>query len=565
MAALVVGVPLFLRMPPWCDLTLYDVAARTVLGGGMLYRDVFDTNLPGFVWCLIGIRHVGGYSVEIVRVIDLCIVAAITGLLIRYLRRGGVDAAGCAWFTASVALWYPFTTEFSHAQRDVWMTLPLLAAVSLRVASIERGSKLDRRTLFRRCILEGVLWGIGVWFKPHVLIVALVIWLATLQGRARTTGHIPRAIRIDFLGNFAGGVAVALLGIIALLLTGTWTHLMDVFFKWNTSYLDSVWRETWNSVDRFPHMFPPWSLLNFIGLPLAVWAVARMFVWPLATLRRTVDSPRYFRCGTLAMLYLVLVAQSLGLQRNFDYVHAPETFVLLALLTMMLPRLLALCCLGVIVSTLLGLSAERWRWPDLGEYCYLHPIAQRRTRLWSDCFKTNLGPVEYRQRQQSLALSGEYGSTINTLEIGEVADWLRTQSVINGDVIAWHDAPHAVYLELNLKPSFRFMHIITTLSSERNFRRATIELGRALPRAKFVVSDVMHPMRSCTWELWSRRGEAGPDLLPPFFPSRLRQSFPYDQPAVFRSGGGHGRYIVHRVIDPNVKKYEFEWDIWEVP
>ena len=60
--ALIIGVPLFLRMPPWCDLTLYDVAAQNLLRGGVHYRDVFDTNLPGFVWILTAIRATFGWN-----------------------------------------------------------------------------------------------------------------------------------------------------------------------------------------------------------------------------------------------------------------------------------------------------------------------------------------------------------------------------------------------------------------------------------------------------------------------------------------------------------------------
>ena len=60
--ALAAGVPLFLRMPPWCDLTLYDVAAQNLLRGGVHYRDVFDTNLPGFVWVLAALQSVLGRS-----------------------------------------------------------------------------------------------------------------------------------------------------------------------------------------------------------------------------------------------------------------------------------------------------------------------------------------------------------------------------------------------------------------------------------------------------------------------------------------------------------------------
>src|SRR4051812_16662984 len=67
-AALLAGLPLFLRMPLWCDVTLYDMAARAILSGGVHYRDVFDTNLPGYPLLLAGIRWLFGNSMEVVRV-----------------------------------------------------------------------------------------------------------------------------------------------------------------------------------------------------------------------------------------------------------------------------------------------------------------------------------------------------------------------------------------------------------------------------------------------------------------------------------------------------------------
>lgn len=520
LTALTFGVPLFIRMPPWCDLTLYDVAARTVIAGGTLYRDVFDTNFPGFVWCLILIRRLGGESIEIVRMVDLVIVATIVILLIRALRRCGASSASVAWFAASVALFYPFTTEFSHAQRDVWMTLPMLAATLCRVRHIESGQT------FRAAFLEGALWGVAVGFKPHALIVAGIIFL---------TARPPEAERKrDLLGNLTGGATLAIMGILALMLTGTWTHLVDVFQKWNTSYLTTVWAETGSMFSRFLWIFPPWSLLHIIAVPIA-----------LKNLRAGLHR------RTLAVFYIALLAQACLLQRNFDYVHVPEMLLAFTMIACALPRLLAAYTFGVLAVSLLAPSV------------FQHPIADRaRLAHWASCFRV-LPTSEYRQRQNALALSPQYFSSIDMVEISEVGDWLRAQGVRSGDVIAWHDSPHAVYLELGHIPPFRFMHITTTLISERNFERATRELRKALPRAKYVVSDIYHPLRHVGPALWARREETGPDLLPPFFSARLRQSFPFDQPAVFRSRGGQGRYIVHCVVEPVVKKFEFEWHLWE--
>src|SRR2546423_1846980 len=107
---LAAGVPLFLRMPPWCDLTLYDVAARNVMHGGVHYRDVFDTNLPGFVWLLVGVRRAFGWDTEAVRAVDLAVVAAVVWLLAKFARRAGATPAGVAWLVAGAAFFYPFTS-----------------------------------------------------------------------------------------------------------------------------------------------------------------------------------------------------------------------------------------------------------------------------------------------------------------------------------------------------------------------------------------------------------------------------------------------------------------------
>ena len=58
LAVLVIGVPLFLRTPVWVDVTYHDLSAWNVLHGGVHYRDVFETNLPGMVWLHAAIRPV---------------------------------------------------------------------------------------------------------------------------------------------------------------------------------------------------------------------------------------------------------------------------------------------------------------------------------------------------------------------------------------------------------------------------------------------------------------------------------------------------------------------------
>jgi hypothetical protein len=66
-----IGFPLFLRMPLGNDVVHYDLCARTVLGGGAMYQDLFDTNLPAIVWLHLLIRSLAGWSSEAMRLADL--------------------------------------------------------------------------------------------------------------------------------------------------------------------------------------------------------------------------------------------------------------------------------------------------------------------------------------------------------------------------------------------------------------------------------------------------------------------------------------------------------------
>ena len=127
---LVLGLPLFLRMPLTIDTTLYDVSAREVLRGGAHYRDVFDTNPPGFVWALCAVRFLFGTSMEAVRVVDFAIAGGIVAVLSLWVRSCGAARGTIAWTAAGTAAFYLFVTEFSQTQRDLWMMFPAAIAAT---------------------------------------------------------------------------------------------------------------------------------------------------------------------------------------------------------------------------------------------------------------------------------------------------------------------------------------------------------------------------------------------------------------------------------------------------
>ena len=53
---LILAVPLFVRAPVWVDVTYHDISAWNIRHGGVHYRDIFETNLPGMVWVHLLLR-----------------------------------------------------------------------------------------------------------------------------------------------------------------------------------------------------------------------------------------------------------------------------------------------------------------------------------------------------------------------------------------------------------------------------------------------------------------------------------------------------------------------------
>ncbi|HJZ60106.1 MAG TPA: hypothetical protein VKE74_34510, partial [Gemmataceae bacterium] len=131
--------------------------------------------------------------------VDLAIVLGIVLLIERLAKWGGATPATRWWMFAGVTFFYLFVTEAVHAQRDVWMSLPALAAVVLRVRRTRRAAPEP----FRLSLLEGVLWGLAVWVKPHVMVMAAATWLLT--ARRVAGGRRWSGVGFDFAGNLLGG------------------------------------------------------------------------------------------------------------------------------------------------------------------------------------------------------------------------------------------------------------------------------------------------------------------------------------------------------------------------
>src|SRR5262245_20239518 len=265
----VIGVPLFLCMPPWADVTMYDVAARTVMRGGTLYKDVFDTNWPGGIWVQTMVRSAVGWRYDTLRAFDLLVVSAALFLLVEWLGEIGAGATARIWSAVAVYAYYLFQPESVHCERDVRMLLPVLLALRLRR---RRMHFIDRSALRTAAVatVEGMLWAWAIWIKPFAIIPAVVCWLVVM--RAAVAADIPTSVpAADAAGLFVGGAIVGAAGVGWLTHTGALPYFTDVMLRWTPDYASHAYGLT----DRSRMLLlssgaaMPWILVHVAAAPAA--------------------------------------------------------------------------------------------------------------------------------------------------------------------------------------------------------------------------------------------------------------------------------------------------------
>ncbi|WP_299459941.1 hypothetical protein [uncultured Gimesia sp.] len=222
MLILILNVPLFIRMPVATDVVLYDLQAQMVLNGGTLYKDMFETNLPGIVWLHMLVRSIVGMSSDAIRSVDLVNFSGSALLLMMWNRRNHLSMTGMLWLGIALFSFYFSISEWCHFQRDTLILLPALAAVWLRRQQIDRlieslEAPVSRTSIFGWALLEGLLWATAFWIKPFVAVPALCVWFGSLLIVRQS-----RKLMLDFSGLLLGGLFLGGVGICWMWQTGAW-------------------------------------------------------------------------------------------------------------------------------------------------------------------------------------------------------------------------------------------------------------------------------------------------------------------------------------------------------
>ena len=419
-ALFVLAAPLAVCLPLNSDTALFDVQASEVLKGGLLYRDIVEPNLPGAVWLHLLIRSIVGWSSEAMQAVDLCLFAVTVWIMSRFLDRQRV------LFGLLASLFYVSCNEWVHCQRDTWMLLPATAAVYLCL----------RRTLrpsWKLAVLEGVLWGIAFWIKPHVVVPALAVSSAGLF-----LAPCRRSAARQLLGVLGGGVVAGLPGITWLVMSGAWPYFLEMMLEWNPEYLAAG--KARQSLLRWQLMlarFFPWYFVHLATLPaVALWR------------KRTIDAGRLNPKPILiTAFYGGWLIQSVGLQHAMDYIHAPAMVLGILLLfriaqswpanTRGEPRTAGLNPVFPIVCTICLLVVTT------------NPFFQlSRLSLWRQCM-TDGSTAEVRSH---LA----HGNFPDWQHLDRVRIWLQSQNIKDGDLTCFN--VHSVHLfrELDVQPATRY-------------------------------------------------------------------------------------------------------------
>lgn len=524
---LVICLPQYLSMGLWADVTLHDLCARNILSGGIHYRDLIETNLPGMDWLQIIVRSVFGWDSFSIRAVDIVVFAVTVWILKRGLAAMGASRTTQAWTVFALFAFYFSTCEQCHCQRDVWMLVPALGAFTLRRRRLEQlvtGEATARQLAFGGFV-EGLCWGAAIWIKPHVMLPLLACQLTAANVAWRSANRSLKRLAADGAGLLAGGLLAGVLGLAWLFGSGTWPYFVKVVQEWDTHYYEGGGEDS-TFLYRLAllwDMFIPWSIMHLVAIPMAIACAWRFFRGPLAaeSSERSTDTAR----ALLAVLYLSWLVQALFFQKGYWYIRLPLIVLALPLVAEKIGQLRFNLVQGFALTA-----------AALGIAC-VHPMLQPgRFAVWARCC-THPGAPDLEDR---LAINPEW-CAVHFSDLDHVRGYLADKHLHDGELLCYNDFTHPLYLELGLKPSGRFVHWST--------------MRYLFPSHAEQIDDEMkdlHPVYVVTdlrcLDMWSylkelEAGGSDEPRLPPLLKPSFARQYPFCEPIVFRSGP----YCVHRV------------------
>lgn len=254
------------------DQGIYSVVARTVLEGGMPYRDAWDFKPPGIFVVFALARAIFGSSDWTIRVLEV-IGLGLTGL-------GLVELTRRHWNDARVGMLAAVIMTLIHAQLEFWHTAqPESFGGMLTIAALLFAPRPDKETTPRDWFVSGVLFGIAGLLKPPLAGGALIPLLVYAWTNLRA-GDPPPSWRTTLRGLVRPTLLVAAGGATPIILCLAWFaargalgDLYRVLFVFTPHYTKLGWKDatiTGMTYYSFTEWLQQYGSVPTVGLLLAL-------------------------------------------------------------------------------------------------------------------------------------------------------------------------------------------------------------------------------------------------------------------------------------------------------
>ncbi len=254
------------------DQGIYSVVARTVLEGGMPYRDAWDFKPPGIFIVFALARLAFGSGDLAIRVLEV-LGLGLTGL-------GLVELTRRHWNDARIGMLAAVIMTLIHAQLEFWHTAqPESFGGMLTIAALLFAPRPNKETTSKDWFVSGVLFGIAGLLKPPLAGGALIPLLVYAWTNLRA-GDPPPPWKVTLRGIVrptllvaAGGATPIVLCLLWFVARGSFGDLYRVLFVFTPHYTALGWKDstiTGMTYYSFTEWLQQYGSVPTVGLLLAL-------------------------------------------------------------------------------------------------------------------------------------------------------------------------------------------------------------------------------------------------------------------------------------------------------
>lgn len=225
------------------DQGIYSVVARTVLEGGMPYRDAWDFKPPGIFIVFAIARAFFGPAEWGIRVLEV-VGLAFTGL-------GLVELTRRYWNNTRIGMLAAVIMTLIHAQLEFWHTAqPESFGGMLTIAALLFAPRPNGKTTSRDWFVSGVLFGMAGLLKPPLAGGALIPLLVFAWLQRQNEESPPpfkttvRSLLRPTLVVMAGGATPIVLCALWFAARGALGDLHRVLFVFTPHYTALGWKDS---------------------------------------------------------------------------------------------------------------------------------------------------------------------------------------------------------------------------------------------------------------------------------------------------------------------------------